>query len=76
MAGNVWEWCNDFHSYTDYSSSPYNNPTGPTSVADGVLRGGCWVDHAHACRAASRSDDLSPGSLYYCVGFRCASGTP
>ncbi len=55
MTGNVWERCNDWHSDTYYSSSPYSNPTGPVSGRFHVLRGGGHGDHAYACRIAFRN---------------------
>lgn len=51
MAGNVWEFVNDWYGNSYYSVSPYDNPTGPTSgfiMPDGKpyrgMRGGNWYN--------------------------------
>jgi sulfatase modifying factor 1 len=59
MAGNVFEWCNDWYSGTYYSSSPTNNPTGPTTGSIRVLRGGCWTYDSCLCRVSHR-DGIHP----------------
>ncbi len=51
IAGNVWEFINDWYGQNYYSLSPYDNPTGPTSgfiMPDGKpyrgMRGGNWYN--------------------------------
>lgn len=72
LAGNIWEWVNDWYSDTYYIDSPYNNPTGPFSGTYKILRGGSWYYDWSYLRLASRNIYFSPNSRYNYFGFRCS----
>ena len=73
MAGNLYEWCWDWHASTYYASSPGTDPHGPASGSGRVLRGGSWSRYAYYCRVAYRFS-FSPGDESDALGFRLVRG--
>ena len=71
MAGNVREWCQDWHATAYYTSSPDDNPTGPAAGTMRVTRGGDWNDALLLIRTAARFQEDSNSSSDE-LGFRCA----
>jgi formylglycine-generating enzyme required for sulfatase activity len=70
MAGNVWEWCADWHDAGYYAHSPSRNPRGPDSGQCRVLRGGSWINVSDYVRSAIRLR-INPGGRDGIIGFRC-----
>jgi len=74
MAGNVWEWCNDWYGSSYYSTSPFTSPLGVNSGNYRVLRGGGWYNGCAILRCALRTYyfPFPPHYTLDIVGFRIA----
>jgi formylglycine-generating enzyme required for sulfatase activity len=71
MAGNVWEWVSDWYSDTYYRTSPEDNPQGPDTGTEKVVRGGSWKDNSVELRSMNRGAE-HPFYSSNAIGFRCA----
>ena len=71
MLGNVWEWVNDWYDESYYQNRPTQDPAGPTSGQQRVLRGGSCVGGPRDVRVSLRNR-RNPGNGNFDLGFRCA----
>ena len=75
VIGNVWEWVSDWYSGDYYGGGDMNDPRGPQSGSQRIVRGGSWVNDDVAMLRCGYRHKVPPDTYAYSIGFRivCAA---
>lgn len=74
MVGNTWEWCADWFDRGYHARATFQNPLGPPTGTNRVIRGGSYLCHISYCaryRVSARSS-APPNTATGHLGFRVA----
>jgi len=69
MSGNVSEWCHDAYDSYYYNKSAKDNPAGPETAIERVVRGGSWNYKPYYLRCANRMA-IFPNNWCFYIGIR------
>ncbi len=72
MAGNAYDWCNDWFHPQTYRYSPAQNPQGPIGGRRKVVRGGAWITRGEFGGRCANRAAYEPTEAPNCVSFRIA----
>ncbi len=75
MAGNVFEWVNDWYDETYYTGSPASNPTGPNFGQFRGIRGSSFESEINQIQSSIRRYN-EPLDHSRDIGFRCVVPQP
>jgi formylglycine-generating enzyme required for sulfatase activity len=76
MAGNAVEWVADWYARGYYAQSEAENPPGPATGTQKVMRGGSFGNPDGSFYTTTRRYRQSPGFRDVDIGFRCAADMP
>lgn len=76
MAGNVWEWTNDFFGDKPFGGKTETNPIGALTGDAKIVRGGSWAYSPEQQRSSERGYFEHKNFWTASLGFRCVVAAP